>query len=275
MTNDLRFANRRGGWNPFTQLEVCHSIAFGTIHQLTPTQPGAPTTPQVRLGSKKRSTSLNLQFNRTGLTLPCPPEWATWLQDSFIVPGCLIPHGGDDILPDGTESASLGLFGPELRTSVSYPHPPSITHSTIAAIFQDHSSSTFTHDLLCVGDAGASKHWFITAAEDWLEVTEYLRERDGSRTVRAYSMSPHELSRVPFDMYAHTQKKGELVVLPPRRLGHRLRSLFDLSNCPFSYCQTIHQGITASLRWERMTLRALETFIYHDMIFKQRYDNSG
>jgi hypothetical protein len=83
------------------------------------------------------------------------------------------------------------------------------------------------HDLLCIGGADAAKHWFMTAAEDWLEVTEYLRERDGSRTVRARSMSAQELARVPFDMYVHIQKKGDLVILPPRRLGHHRRSLWD------------------------------------------------
>lgn len=45
--------------------------------------------------------------------MPCPPEWVTWLQESFIVPGCLVPHGGNDLLPDGTERTSLRLFGPD------------------------------------------------------------------------------------------------------------------------------------------------------------------
>lgn len=45
------------------------------------------------------------------VTLPCPPEWVTWLQETFIVPGCLTPHGGNDILPEGTESTSMRVFG--------------------------------------------------------------------------------------------------------------------------------------------------------------------
>ena len=51
------------------------------------------------------------------LILPCPPEWVTWLQDSFTVPSCLIPHGGDDLLPEGTQSTSLRLFGSEQSLS--------------------------------------------------------------------------------------------------------------------------------------------------------------
>ncbi|KAF9642433.1 hypothetical protein BDM02DRAFT_3064104, partial [Thelephora ganbajun] len=169
----------------------------------------------------------------------CPPEWVTWLQESFIVPSCLVPYGGNDLLPDGTQSISLRLFGLE--------------RGLIDALFQDDLCSTFTHDLLCVGGTDVGKHWFMTAAEDWPEVTEHLRVHDGSNTIRAQSMSLHELSQAPFNVYFYTQRKGDLVILPPR-----------------SFSQTIHQGITASLCWERMTVRGLEIFIYHEMIFKQR-----
>jgi len=103
---------------------------------------------------------------------------------------------------------------------VRYAYPQLITHPRIDALFQDDSCSTFTHDLLCVGAADAGKHWFMTATEDWLEVTEHLRARDGSNTIRAQPMSLQELSQVPFDVYFYTQKKGDLVILPPRRLGH-------------------------------------------------------
>lgn len=147
-----------------------------------------------------------------------------------------------------------------------------ITHSGIDALFQDDSCSTVTHDLLCVGGTDAGKYWFMTAAEDWPEVTEHLRARDGSNTIRIHSMTPQELSELPFNVYYHMQKKGDLVILPPRRSDH-LHSLHVLSNDPPSFSQTIHRGVTASLCWERMTLQALEMFVYHDMFFKQRYDN--
>jgi len=163
-------------------------------------------------------------------------------------------------------------IGPESGVSDRYAYPQSVTHRVKGALFQDHSCSTFAHDLLCIGGADASKYWFATATEDWLEVTESLRARDGSKTIRAYSMSPQELSQLPFNVYVYMQKKGDLVILPPRRLDHP-RSLHALSNCLSSFSQTIHRGITASLCWERMTLQTLETFIYHDMIFKQRYDD--
>lgn len=114
----------------------------------------------------------------------------------------------------------------------------------------------------------------MTATDDWPEVTEYLRARDGSNTIRAQSMSLQELSQLPFNVYFYSQRKGDLVILPPRRSGH-LCPLCPLTDDPPSFSQTIHQGVTASLCWERMTLQALEMFIYHDRIFKQRYDKSG
>lgn len=237
----------------------------------TPTGPRAPTTPQVRFILAKWCTSLTRLLNHIASTLPCPPEWITWLQESFIVPSCLVPHGGNCVLPDGARSIFLRLFGPELGTSDRYTYSPPIIHSMAGSLFWDDSSSTFMHDLLCVGGTNTGKYWFMTAAEDWPKVTEYLRARDGSKAIRAYSMSLQELSRLPFNVYVHLQKKGDLVILPPRRLGH-LCSLYSLSKYLPSFSQTIHRGITASLCWERITLQALEAFIYHDMIFKQRYD---
>ncbi|KAF9647382.1 hypothetical protein BDM02DRAFT_3129802 [Thelephora ganbajun] len=123
--------------------------------------------------------------NATGPILSCPLEWVTWLQESFIVPSCLVPYGGNNLLPDGTQSILLRLFGPE--------------HD---ALFQDDLCSTFTHNLLCVGGTDVGKHWFMTAAEDWPEVTEHLS---------------------PFNIYFYTQRKGDLVILPPRRICAKIR----------------------------------------------------
>jgi len=69
----------------------------------------------------------------------------------------------------------------------------------------------------------------MTAADDWPEVMEYLRARDGSNTIRAQSMSLQELSQAPFDVYFHMQRKGDLVILPPRRFGHPRQLCFPLT----------------------------------------------
>jgi len=152
----------------------------------------------------------------TGVTVPCPPEWVTWLQESFIVPSYLTPRGGNDFFPAGAQSTSLKLFGPELG-GPSMSCQLQLTHATSDTPFQDDSCATFTHDLLCNGGTDAAKYWFIAAARDWVTVTDYMRARDGSNAIRAHSMSPQEFSAVPFTMYFHVQKKGDLVILPPRR----------------------------------------------------------
>lgn len=152
-------------------------------------------------------------------------------------------------------------------------HLPPVADPKLDLPFQDDSCSTFAHDLLCVGGADARKYWFTTATENWLEVTEHMRVRDGSNAIRPRSMSPQELSQVPFTVYFHTQRKGDLVILPPRRSGY-LSSLCALLNNLSSFSQTFHRGISASVCWERMTLRSLEAFIYHDVLFRQRYEGS-
>lgn len=59
----------------------------------------------------------------------------------------------------------------------------------------------------------------MTAAEDWPQVVEHLRERNGSNVMRVRCMSTQELSEAPYSIYVHTQRKGDLVILPPRRLN--------------------------------------------------------
>lgn len=118
------------------------------------------------------------------------------------------------------------------------------------------------------------KYWFMTAVEDWPEVTEHIRAKDGSKRIPARSMSIQELSESPFNVYVHRQRKGDLVIIPSRRLDHP-RSVHPPANSLSSFSQTIHRGVTASLCWDRMTLQGLEMFIYHDRIFKQRYDDRG
>lgn len=112
----------------------------------------------------------------------------------------------------------------------------------------------------------------MTAAEDWRQVAEHLRARDGSQTIPAQSMSLQELSELPFNVYFHIQEKGDLVILPPRRSGRPCSFRSPTNGLP-SFSQKIHRSVTVSLCWERMTLRGLEVFIYHDRIFKHRYDD--
>ncbi|KAF9786226.1 hypothetical protein BJ322DRAFT_1020308 [Thelephora terrestris] len=207
----------------------------------------------------------------TGITLPCPPEWHTWLRDSYLVPGCLRPWGENDLLTESMCNEWLKLSGPDsgsfdVRSTGFF---TLFAHTISAALFQDESRLTVRHDLLFSGGTDAAKHWFMTAEEDWPQVTENLRERNSSNVIRVRSMSVQELKEAPHNIYVYTQKKGDLVILPPRRLEPSGLGL-PATNNPPSFSQNIHQGITASLCWEWMTWQALELFIYHDRFFKQR-----
>jgi hypothetical protein len=101
----------------------------------------------------------------------------------------------------------------------SRPHPSTADDTIInpASIFQDNSSGTIAHDLLCIGNPDAWKWWFMTAAGAWTEVTHHLRASDGTNIMKTGYVSPQELAEVPFDIYVYKQRKGDLVILPPRR----------------------------------------------------------
>ncbi|KAF9789454.1 hypothetical protein BJ322DRAFT_1000873, partial [Thelephora terrestris] len=120
--------------------------------------------------------------------------------------------------------------------------------------FQDKSCATVVHDLLCIGGTDASKSWFITAAGSYLDVWDHLRAKDGSNTVRLRNLSSAELQSAPFTVYVHEQKLGDLVVIPSR-----------------CFSQKVHCGTSASLSWQRVTMKGLESFVYHDQIIRQRY----
>lgn len=53
---------------------------------------------------------------RTETILPCPSEWVSWLQESLVVPRCLVPCGNNDLFSDG-ENISMKVFGPETSAS--------------------------------------------------------------------------------------------------------------------------------------------------------------
>ena len=116
---------------------------------------------------------------------------------------------------------------------------PPITHSSVDSPFQDDSCSTTTHDLLCIGDTSMSKDWFMTAAKDWPEVTEHLRTRSDSNRIPTRTLSLEELSESPFNIYVHRQRKGDLMILPPRRLDRPLYYILQLTICKASPKQFI------------------------------------
>ena len=55
----------------------------------------------------------------------------------------------------------------------------------------------------------------MTSSDDAKNVSDYLTTSDGSQAPRTFSLS--ELAEAPFKVYVCVQKRGDLVVLPPRR----------------------------------------------------------
>ena len=72
---------------------------------------------------------------------------------------------------------------------------------------------------MCVSSIDASSSWFITAAESYLDIWDYLhlRAKDGSNTIPTHGLSSAELQAAPFTVYIYEQKPGDLIVIPSRR----------------------------------------------------------
>lgn len=236
MTNNPRFTIQGSGWSPFALVEVrpfWDSItAFFEILQLTaiclptPTTRGAPTAPLVKsLLAERWISYLANAIRRSHRSDSSVPTRVGDLVERLL-------HCAELFGPASRERYSSRRDGEHFAEVFSartwcgrWVCTSPITHTVTDTVFQDDSCSTITHDLLCVGGTDTTKYWFMTAVEDWPEVTEYQRACDGSNTIHSRSMSLQELSQAPFDVYFYKQRKGDLVILPPRRLAihtHRI-----------------------------------------------------
>jgi hypothetical protein len=147
--------------------------------------------------------------------LPCPIEWSGWLGSSSKVPTCLLPHRGADEFTESIDTASCitGTSGCGVSTVKSTMFPRS--YPCPETYFEEGPQGTTDHYLLCVCDQETSIVWFMTSSNDANNVSDYLRASDGFLTPRTLSLS--ELAEAPFKVYVYVQKRGDLVVLPPRR----------------------------------------------------------
>jgi hypothetical protein len=55
----------------------------------------------------------------------------------------------------------------------------------------------------------------MTSSDEAKNVSDHLTASNGSHAPRTFSLS--ELAEAPFKVYVYVQKRGDLVVLPPRR----------------------------------------------------------
>jgi len=80
----------------------------------------------------------------------------------------------------------------------------------------DNPDSTFTQDLLCLGDTESSRRWFVTPASDYANVLAHLQKLGGSDGIQGRTFDAEEFSDAPFTVYVHEQGAGDLLVVPPR-----------------------------------------------------------
>ncbi|KAF9790994.1 hypothetical protein BJ322DRAFT_419660 [Thelephora terrestris] len=89
----------------------------------------------------------------------------------------------------------------------------------------------------------------MTVASDSQTIFDYLQSLQSDST-RQLDL---ENSDVPFKVYVFKQKRGDLVVLPPR-----------------SYFQRSFKGTTASLYWSTLTIEGLRYAVFYDLYKRQR-----
>jgi len=89
------------------------------------------------------------------------------------------------------------------------------SHSYLETLFEEGIQGTTDHYLLCASEPEASVVWFMTSSHDALNVSDYLRA--SSDFPIPHTLGLNKLSEAPFKVYVYVQKRGDLVVLPPRR----------------------------------------------------------
>jgi len=88
-------------------------------------------------------------------------------------------------------------------------------HGDLEALFEEGAQGTTNHSFLCACGPETSVVWFMTSSHDAQNVDAYLRPSGGHPTPRTLTLEA--LAEAPFKVYVHAQKRGDLVVLPPRR----------------------------------------------------------
>lgn len=107
---------------------------------------------------------------------------------------------------------------------------------------------------------GGSSFWLMTKSSDAYKVATYFRtELKQLIDWENHTITLDELQRAPFDIYFCEQKLGDFVLVSPR-----------------SCHQVVNQGgLTIKLAWSRMTVKGLETALFHELPLYRRFGVSG
>lgn len=178
-----------------------------------------------------------------GKDAPCPPEWRDWVTKSDILPAVLRPYGPTDLLRNLTESENVESLMCYLGVG-----------DTFTPCHKDLCASS-GQNIMCYTEDGGSSFWFMTASSDAPAAGEYFQRKIGQELDwEAHVVTVDEFAGAPFQVFVAEQKLGDLVLVPPR-------SCHQVVN---------HGGLTVKTSWSRMTLRGLETALYHELPIYRR-----
>ncbi|KZV72875.1 hypothetical protein PENSPDRAFT_575390 [Peniophora sp. CONT] len=173
----------------------------------------------------------------------CPDEWYSWATTKGVIPSDLAPSGTDDVfryMPQTIRPETIMCY---LGTGGTY----TPCHKDLCA-----SSG---QNLMVYTEEGGSSFWLMTKSSDAYKVATYFRtELKQLIDWENHTITLDELQRAPFDVYFCEQKLGDFVLVSPRCCH-----------------QVVNQGgLTVKLAWSRMTVKGLETALFHELPLYRR-----
>ncbi|VDC06605.1 unnamed protein product [Peniophora sp. CBMAI 1063] len=173
----------------------------------------------------------------------CPDEWYQWATQRGAIPSDLAPSGTDD---------AFQYMPQEIRPETIMCYLG--TGGTYTPCHKDLCASSGQNLMVFTEDDGSS-FWLMTKSSDAYQVATYFR-RELKQLIdwENHTITLDELQKAPFDVYYVQQRLGDFVLVPPR-----------------SCHQVVNQGgLSIKLAWSRMTVKGLETALFHEVPLYRR-----
>ncbi|KZV85282.1 hypothetical protein EXIGLDRAFT_262064 [Exidia glandulosa HHB12029] len=160
-----------------------------------------------------------------------PKAWKRWLTSGQAIPPGFLPLGSGDMfahLPPGSRPENiLCYFG---------------VGDTYAAWYKDPCGSV-SQNLMVHGGYGASSFWFMVGTRDADAAASYFHAKKHELELEHATpfTKPADLVDAPFKIYVAQQRRGDLVIMPPR-CSHQVMN---------------QGGLVGTLAWSRMTLPSI------------------
>ena len=110
-------------------------------------------------------------------------------------------------------------------------------------------------NLMCYTENDGSSFWFMTSSSDAPVVGAFYQEElETEVDWESHTVTVDQFAKAPFITYVAQQKRGDLVLVPPR-----------------SCHQVINQGgLTIKTSWSRMTIKGLSLALHHELPIYRR-----